>query len=865
MRGERAADASAHGRPRRHNGVCPEPRSARRTRSAGALVAVLLALLVLPAAASAAVTLDKQAPDRQLYGTDATVRLVAGNTAPYGYNLSFRDVLPAGVSYVTGSSPIAPQILANQPAAGQTTLIWRNVADLSPSSEYALTYQVRHAQGSFTPGQSYTNQAAAFVNSNPRIVPRFSPTGAASNFTSQAADSATTQIIPVEIEKDEPSPEGEILRGVHDHRTIYTLSLRNNAVNPTSTLVVEDYLPAGLEFLGCGTGDNTAGGALEYPGAQPLNAGGPPAGLTNCVAPDLVETVLTDPDGGLGPLPTAVYTHVRWNLTAPLTPGESRQLQYVAAIPIFENTAAWPGATPATNGPQGANLGNNTGPETSDEQALTNRASVTGLYNGVTPATDDDLLTRTAEDLRVLKSVDAPSIAQGQISTWSLNIASSEYRTVNDLVVTDTVPDGLCPLGPANYDTGAAAECAPTGDAPSLPYTTVVDNGSTFTLTWDALPDLGTSDELVLTFPTRTREAYQATGQPVLARDSWTNNVSIQGDDVAPVDVPHTEVDDLPDVDVSSAGQEAGDIEIDKQVAQPVAGTIDCETATYIDTVATFYRPGDHICWKVRVEFPLALDTGNPTVTDFLPPGMTYVPGSEVQTTGPEYLTGTLDASDPESLVWDVGTTVDQGGEIFEVVFATVVGPPLNTPDVDILSNLLKVSYANTAGRSFALRDAADAEIRAAQLDLDKRVKRATGSLQDAITADGAETVTYQLDVRELGGVEAEQVEVWDNLPPEITCAAVANISDGGGLRRRPDHVDDRERRGERDGGAHLRRRCSRASTRAARPSSTARASAPTSRRRTSPARSATGRPTTSTRRCRPGTRTRRPPTTRRP
>ena len=60
-------------------------------------------------------------------------------------------------------------------------------------------------------------------------------------------------------------------------------------------------------------------------------------------------------------------------------------------------------------------------------------------------------------------------------------------------------------------------------------------------------------------------------------------------------------------------------------------------------------------------------------------------------------------------------------------------------------------------------------------------MRRAAGSLQNAITADGDETVTYQLDVSELGGVEAEQVEVWDNLPPGITCADVASISDGGG------------------------------------------------------------------------------------
>ena len=37
---------------------------------------------------------------------------------------------------------------------------------------------------------------------------------------------------------------------------------------------------------------------------------------------------------------------------------------------------------------QAANLDNNSGPETDDEQTLTSRADAAGSYNGVTPVTD---------------------------------------------------------------------------------------------------------------------------------------------------------------------------------------------------------------------------------------------------------------------------------------------------------------------------------------------------------------------------------------------------------------------------------------------------------------------------------------------
>ncbi len=381
------------------------------------LAAAICALALAPTAFAAPdITLDKQAPARVLFGDDSPVTLHVANPAgqPYGYNLSLRDVLPAGISYVPGSASVEPRVIQNAPAAGQTTLIFDNVSDLSPGSSYDLTYQVRHDPAEYSIGESYTNQAGAYINDDPHFVPDFAPDGTpGGDITGSATDSASTQISAIEIEKDEPSPEGELLRGVHDHQTVYTLTVRNNGIEPTTGLTVEDWLPAGLEYLGCGAGDNTTdaptnpGSDEEYAGSGPINPGNAPA-APDCVEPVTVETLLTDPDGA-GPLPTGVYTHVVWNGLGDLAADGELRLQYVAAVPLRENTMTWTspfGApTPVSLG-QGSNLDNNSGPETQDEQALTNYSTVAGDYDGTLAVSDDDALTRTAEDLRVLKSVD---------------------------------------------------------------------------------------------------------------------------------------------------------------------------------------------------------------------------------------------------------------------------------------------------------------------------------------------------------------------------------------------------------------------------------------------------------------------------
>ena len=81
-----------------------------------ALALLCGALLAVPAGANAAGTpnlgLAADAPARVLIGGTANVTLTATNPSgqPYGYNLSFRDVLPAGVSYVANSAKLRGRV-----------------------------------------------------------------------------------------------------------------------------------------------------------------------------------------------------------------------------------------------------------------------------------------------------------------------------------------------------------------------------------------------------------------------------------------------------------------------------------------------------------------------------------------------------------------------------------------------------------------------------------------------------------------------------------------------------------------------------------------------------------------------------------
>jgi uncharacterized repeat protein (TIGR01451 family)/fimbrial isopeptide formation D2 family protein len=801
------------------------------------LLLLLAVALIGPASAAAEgvpnISLKLGAPASALAGTNQEVTLSAANPLgeKRGYNLTFRSVLPKKVNYVPGSGTVEPRIIANAPAAGETTLIFENVADLSGNSEFNLTYEVEPLPAAYGIAGEYKSLAEAFVSRKPRYKPKFNAKGEVisgeTSFTGSAKSEAKTKLSAIEIAKSEPSPEGELLRGLHQHQTVYTLALRNNKIGPTKELAVDDYLPAGLEFLACDEADNTVdaagtnpGSKEEYPGSGPINAAGNVPATESCLKPSLVETV-KDPTG----LPAGVYTHVRWSGLGELEPGGERKIQYIAAVPIRQNTVTFPGGTPSAAGlGQAANLDNNSGPETVDEEALTNHAAVEGKYNGITKVEDSDEITRTAEDLAVQKSVKPTTISDGQISNWTLKIESSEYRYVKNVRVDDLTPNGVCPLGEENYEGPIGApievkeECnAVKGTAPSAEYTSVEEReDGRFALHWDettvpALEEMAPSSTVEIVYPTRSRVDYQEKFKdlkPVLTGDSWTNKVNIAGADYARcapgnptcagggTTIFTQETEGTDDLDESAASQQAGGVTIDKTVRENNGKLVpvnceDGEAGEYVQGLASplpLYGPGDKICWQLRVNFAANLYAGTPTVTDFLPPNEKYLVGS-AHATGNNNVNSNFDESEAEggSLEWTLGTSgvVENGSKVFEWRFATEMQKVAASAPEDITGNLMKFTYSNSEGKTFPLRDRAEIERQEPELKLAKGVFAVNGTAvggdpgPHTATVHGGDKVTFHVDLKNEGNLGAEEVEVWDKLPAGIECSAIEAIKVG--------------------------------------------------------------------------------------
>lgn len=814
----------------------------KRLRSLGSTLVAFLVLLgaIAPLAQAGgtpniSATVSSSTP---LYGEPVHVTLDAANPGgqPYGYNLSYRVVLPNGVSY-QGGSPVPPTVIANQPAAGQTTLIFSNVADLSPASHKELGFNLSYDQSIWHAGDVIPVSAQAFINTDPRFVPKFSSTGqpegpSATSYTGFSAAAVGEQKLKaIKVSAEEPSPEGEILRGVHEDQTVYTLKVQNNGINPTTGTKLDAFVPAGLEYLGCGapggTGtDNTTnaiatnpGSAEEYPGSGPIKV----ESLAECQTPELVETEELDPDGG-GGMPFGVYTHVRWDVGT-LSAGQVKPFKYRAAVPIRANALAFTGGAKPTgaSGKQAVNLDNNTGPETVDETSLPTFATASGIYQGVpaTPTSDETILNRTAEDWAVHKSVEATRLEQGQNVKWNLLFETSEYKYVKDGVVTDTLPNGLCPLGPENFTSGndpADAECDPVaGKEPTAPYSSAVENpNGTWTLTWNAaqftqLQHTAINDKFTLSFWTHTRTHYQNNFEPttpILSHDKVSNAVTTEAEGFARCITPeatncenplakisHVVPDGTTIGDASSATIEAEGPTLEKWVS---SSSPDCATATYVKApTVPVYHPGDKVCWKLRITFPGTLDTNAQTIADFLPPGSEYVAGSD-EPHGENNVEATIDASNAGSgvLTWTAkNSTVPAGGEIFERVIATKVAPVGNVVNGDLKGNLLKFSSANTPGESEALRAEANYEITTPVLALTKGVYKINGqpsggngeNVDGGIAREG-NLVEYRVDVKNTGNAPALNVEVRDLLEDGIACSDVKTVSHSGGCTS--GHVD---------------------------------------------------------------------------
>lgn len=814
----------------RHRAPATDRRSSRRgvpgvlLRGPSRPVALLLAaasttasLVVLPAAPAVsapapAVALQKSAPTSVLAGAPIRFSLEASNPssnpgAAPEYNASFRDVLPVGVTYRAGSTTPAdagdPTVYTD-PGTGRQTLVWRDVVDLQKGASATLAFDAVVDDAVLPVGSTVTNTGSLYASTQPRFVPRFDATGApvaSPSVQSATSTTTTTSISALDIAKSEPSPESELLRGVPDQATVYTLTVTESGRGPSTGVQVVDYLPADQEFLGCGGVDNSS--APEFPGAPSLATGRtlPPS---QCPTPTSVDTVV-DPAGR----PAGVYTVVTWDV-GDLAASQVTTIRYLVGVPLHENVA-FAGGPSATSLRQGSNLDNNTGPSTRQDgpaAASTNTATATGTYAGnVAPGsprtvTASDSHTVTVNDLRLHKAVSPGQFVAGQVATYTLGLDASEYVDASAITITDTIPNGICPLDDrSNYTTGAPAECAPgAGFAPSVPYSSVTQNADgTFTVVFEpvAVPRDGT---LTITYSARMRTTY--TGGPLggtttAAGDSYLNT-AVQEGTTTPV-AGTGETGDLGVTDPTSAGQTTTVGSLAKTVAAR-AVPMDCGGASYGATLPTFLK-GDRVCFEVTSTFSTTNDTRNPVLTDFLPANLTYedasvtypgtntVPAGDVRfdSTGGA-LTWTLGAAEPD------GSLSVPAGSVFVARFSAIVTGPAAGPAPDKPGNIVKLRTENSQGAATSSRDQVDFRVTAPPplsvtkgvASVDGAPSPANGPDVDHVQVQEGSVAVFRVDVTNGGttananAVPVSNTQVWDVLAAGVTCAQVSAVSDGG-------------------------------------------------------------------------------------
>ena len=775
---------------------------------------------------------DPTADNTILVGESVAYTLTVRNSGAAGvgraYNVSASDVLPAGMSYTPGSSSLGePKVIANSPSAGKTTLLWTNLFDVSPSGTATLEYSVTPDPAVLPVGATFTNSATVYGTNDPFDVSNFSATGACTAACDFAAsDAQETRVNAIEIRKSEPSPESELLRGIHgSNSTTYTITVRNNRVNATTGIALTDYLPAGLEFLGCGAEDNTAGTLVEYDGASRLTDV-PSIAAPPCRQPSAVDTVSADPDG-TGPAPTAVYTKVTW-ADFDLAPGATRTFTYRAGIPLYANTVDWPAGTPSVDaGLQAANLDNNTGPSTAEtpvEATYTNYVVGSGSYEG--PGIDnptgpvaivaENTEVVTSEDLATTKSVRPSTFSIGGTATFTLTTRTSEYRSASDVSLVDTLPDGL---GYVSGSLAATLDGAATTVDLDIDSSAAGTDTLTFTPAGGVLP---AGARLVITFQA-TMDAEYASGAPTAAGDAYVNRVSTTGTsipDVTPETPPGPGLVEEPiDVaDTSSAKLTSSGPRAEKKIGTD-RSTSDCSVQTYGDVVPSPpFQIGDTICFELNGDVVPTGDLNNvlsPVLRDFLPPTLRYVPGSAQL--GPDNNipdsqvrldeSGAL-AGPGGSVVWTLGETDPEAtnpGQLvlrptqagapsfFQVRFAAVVVSTLLDANKELTGNLLKATAVNSEGLAITGRDQVDFELAGSQVAISKGVAAVNGipdpsfpPNQDDKTVKRNDVVTFRVDVTNIGtegagsNVPVRSISVIDDLPTGIRCAAISDISDSG-------------------------------------------------------------------------------------
>lgn len=752
------------------------------------VVTALVAGLAIAPAASATVpvtvpggttptTLGLTVESEQLLaGEKANITVTATNTSgPDQYNATAVAVLPPGVSFVGPAfdgegkelpAPVSTPWCAvpNDPSSCGVVLSWPNISDLVTGSSLTVSFDVSADDARHPVGSEFNVGVGIYANANERTVPAVqvpavgAPT--VTGATSSGVKDQPVMVVPLKLTKATTNtPEDEALRG---QPVTYQLTVRNAAANAgTENVVVVDKLPGVMVLDSC---DNTHA----------------------CTSAVIEEN-------------GQVFTQITWDLGT-LGTGDEIVLEYTAHVDL-QQVAADGSLTGDATRPVGQ--------EPVDGYWSENTAHATGRYLGnvkdeASRLVDvEDSHSVQVLDLSILKSGDSGVFQEGVVRAYTLTVRTSEYVSAAGITVTDTLPDGLCPVIPeggpaislpASCDNDAAPYTLPAG----VTLTSVTTNADGLYVLTFTLSDMAASSETTFSYHVIQRADYGSTSRdtlPTVAGDSFTNNVRVDG---TTTPIAENTVDEGPvdSTNTSSHTLETAEATIVKQAwtnpnRTPIGDAGDCDlndTANWSSTGGPVARFGDLVCFRISIDFPAGVDTRNARLTDFIPPRTTAV---EVVPTAANNVAvpGVTDTTwqQGDSLNWLLGTPsngvsyVKPGARLELLVVAKITETNL-TAKPDLLGNLAKLRYQNTDGKVFSSRASADFSVApVVPLSLDKNVAPASGNAD----ATQGKTFRYTIDVKNEGTAAnatdqpVSKITVRDALPPGIDITNIANVTPG--------------------------------------------------------------------------------------
>ncbi|MFK4788886.1 hypothetical protein [Microbacterium sp. ZW T5_56] len=714
--------------------------------------------------------------DQLLAGEKSNVTVAATNTTgPDQYNASVVAVLPPGVSFVGPAvdgqgrqlpAPVATPwcAVANDPASCGVVLTWPNISDLVTGSSVTVSFDVAADDARHPVGSEFTVGVGVYANANERTVPAVQVpavgTPTVTGATSSGVKDQTVMVVPLKLSKTTTNtPESEALRG---QPIDYQLTVRNAAANAdTENVIVVDKLPGVMTIDSC---DST----------RPCT------------------TAIIEENG-------QVFTQITWDL-ATLNPGEEVVLKYTAHVDL-NHVAADGTLTGGATRPVGT--------EPVDGYGSENTAHATGRYLGNVK----DEASRTVDvqdshsvqvlDLSILKGGDSGVFQEGTVRAYTLTVRTSEYVSAAGITVTDTLPDGLCPVIPqggpavslpASCDNDAAPYTLPAG----VTLTSVTTNADGLYVLTFALTDMAASSETTFSYRVMQRTDYGSNTRntlPTVAGDSFTNNVRVDGT-TSPIAGNTVDQGPVTSTNTSSHTLETDQVTVVKEAwtnpnRMPIGGASDCnlgDSANWTSTGGPVVRFGDLICFRISIDFPSGVDTRNARLTDFIPPRTTaveVVPTTANNVAVPGVTNTTWQQGD--SLNWLLGTPnggasyVKPGAHLELLVVAKITETNLTTKP-DVLGNLAKLRYQNTDGEVFSARASADFSIApVVPLSLDKNVTPATGNAD----ATQGKVFRYTIDVKNEGAAAnatdqpVSKITVRDALPLGVTIDNVTNVTPG--------------------------------------------------------------------------------------